>query len=161
MEEEIRVSSYEGHAGRLIQASIRRGTDLVNGIIEICRQQEIRTGIILSCIGSLQNAEISWPVPAQTKRGSARIPPTVIPGPIELVSGQGVVCALQECPAIHFHGTLVDRWGRVWAGHILRDGNPILSTMDVTIQEIFGVHMEWFRDPEIDLEIMIPRAGDE
>ena len=161
MAEEIRVSSYEGRAGRLIQARIQRGTDLLDGIVEICRQQNIKTGIILNCIGSLQKAEISWPVPANTKRGSSKTPPITIPGPIEFISGQGMVCALQECPALHFHGTLVDQWGRVWAGHFFRGGNPILSTMDVSIQEVSGVHMEWVHDPEIDLELTVPRDGDE
>ena len=160
MTEEIRVSPYEGHAGRLIQARIQRDTDLLSGIIEICRQQKVKTGIILNCIGSLRKAEISWAVPANTKRGSSRTPPVPIPGPIEFISGQGMVCALQERPAIHFHGTLADQWGRAWAGHFFIGGNPVHSTMDVTILELTGVHMEWFHDPEIDLEIPIPKGGD-
>lgn len=156
MEESIRASAYQGSAGRLIQARIQRDTDLLTGIIEACRQQKVETGIIISCIGSLRRAEISWAVPADTKRGSSRTAPVPIPGPIEFISGQGMVCALQERPVIHFHGTLVDQWGRAWAGHFFQGGNPVHSTMDVTIQELLGVGMQWYHDPEIDLEIPIP-----
>ena len=156
MTEETRISAFEGRGGRIIQARLQRNTDLLTGIIAVCRERQVETGIILNCIGSLRSAALSWAVPADTKRGSSRTPPIPIPGPIEFISGQGMVCALQERPVIHFHGTLVDQWGRAWAGHFFQGGNPVHSTMDITIQEIAGVGMRWHLDEEIDLEIPVP-----
>jgi len=158
--QEVRVSTVRAQTGRVILARILRNTDLANGIIEICRQSGIITGAVQLAIGSLRKAEISWALPSiKTKRGSERTAPITIEGPLEFISGQGIVClADQENPVIHLHGVLCDSNGKTWGGHFSVGGNPVHSTMDVVITEIEGACMNWEYDEEIDLELPVPRS---
>jgi hypothetical protein len=157
--EAVRVSTVPAKAGRVVLARILRDTDLVTGIIEICRQSRIVTGAVQMAIGSLRRAEFSWAIPStKTKRGSERTQPLSIEGPLEFITGQGMVClADPEKPVIHFHGVLCDPNGKAWGGHFFPGGNPVHSTMDVVITEIDGARMNWEHDPEIDLELPVPR----
>ena len=155
---EIRTSSYPARSGRIVLARIQRNTDLLTGIIDICRKNNFRMAVVETVIGSLRSAEISWTRPsAATKRGSERTPRMPIPGPIEFISGQGIFClADPERPVVHFHGAFCDSEGKCWAGHFFQGGNPVHSTMDVVIHELLDVKMNWVHDEEIDLELPVP-----
>ena len=155
---DIRVSTIVGKTGRVILARILRDTDLVTGIIEICKKNRILTGSVEVTIGSLRKAEISWAVASKkTKRGSERTKPIPIEGPLEFVTGQGIVClADPQRPVVHFHGVVCDQKGQIWGGHFFQGGNPVHSTMDVVITEIEEAKMSWEYDPEIDLELPVP-----
>lgn len=157
--EKTRISLVQAKTGRVILARLQRDTDLIGGIIEICRQGGMETASIQTAIGSLRWAEISWATPsAKTKRGSERRPPLRIDGPVEFLSGQGLVCLENpEKPVIHLHGTLCDPSGRVWGGHFFPGGNPVHSTMDIVLAEMEGARMSWEYDPEIDLELPVPQ----
>ncbi len=158
MMEKTRVSVVTGKSGKVILARIQRDTDLVTGLIEACRQSGTVTGAVKLAIGSLRKAEFSWAIPStQTKRGSERTLPKQIEGPLEFISGQGLIClADQERPVIHFHGVLCDCEGKAWGGHFFPGGNPVHSTMDVVISEIEEARMCWEFDQEIDLELPVP-----
>jgi hypothetical protein len=159
MLENVRVSIVPGKTGRVVLARILRDTDLVTGIIEVCRQSQIVTGAVQMAIGSLRQAEISWAIPSdKTKRGSERTPPLPIAGPLEFITGQGMVClADPDRPVIHFHGVVCDANGKAWGGHFFPGGNPVHSTMDIVVTEIDGARMSWEHDPEIDLELPVPK----
>ncbi|MEW6266769.1 MAG: PPC domain-containing DNA-binding protein [Thermodesulfobacteriota bacterium] len=154
-----RVSTVIARKGRVVIGRILRDTDLVTGIIELCRQTGIVTGAIEIAIGSLRKADISWAIPSdKTRRGSERTAPVPIEGPLEFITGQGLVCLADlDRPVIHFHGMICDPNGRAWGGHFFPNGNPVHSTMDVVITEIEGARMDWELDPEIDLELPVPR----
>lgn len=158
--EKVRISVVNGKSGRVVLARIQRDTDLVTGLIEICRRSQIMTGAVKLVIGSLRQAEISWAIPsAKTKRGSERTKPKQIPGPLEFISGQGLIClADKEKPVVHFHGVVCDCEGRAWGGHFFTGGNPVHSTMDVVIAEIEGAKLSWYYDEEIDLELPVPSS---
>ena len=157
--ENIRVSIVPAKTGRVVLARILCNTDFVTGIIEACRQSGIITGSVQSAIGSLKKAEISWAVPStKTKRGSERSQPLTLNGPLDFLNGQGIVCLADPGkPAVHFHGVLCDSEGKVHGGHFFPGGNPVHSTMDIVIMEIDGAWMNWEYDPEIDLELPVPR----
>lgn len=156
---QTRISIVEAKPGRVIMVRLLRDTDLVTGIIEACRQSGIVTATVQVAIGSLRRAEISWAIPSsKTQRGSERSALMTIDGPVEFLSGQGIIClADQEKPVIHFHGVLCDSKGTTWGGHFFPGGNPIHSTMDVVLAEMNGARMSWEYDPEIDLELPVPR----
>jgi len=158
MTEEIRTTSFPARSGRIVLARIQRNTDLLTGIIDICRKNNFRMAVVETVIGSLRSAEISWTKPsATTKRGSERTPRIPVPGPIEFISGQGIFClADPERPVVHFHGSFCDSEGKCWAGHFFQGGNPVHSTMDVVIHELLDVKMNWVHDEEIDLELPVP-----
>lgn len=157
---DARVSTVVANTGRVVLARILRNTDLLTGIVEICRQNGIITGVISTAIGSLRKAEISWAIPStKTRRGSERTVPKPIEGPLEFLMGQGLVClANPDMPVVHLHGMACDSEGRVRGGHFFPGGSPVHSTMDVVITEIEGARMNLEYDVEIDLELPVPRA---
>ncbi|MGN0837580.1 MAG: PPC domain-containing DNA-binding protein [Pyramidobacter sp.] len=152
----VRTDCYPARAGRVVLARIRRDTDLVSGIIDVCRKSGFRMSIVEVAIGSLRQATFCWARPADTKRGSERTPLVTIPGPIEFISGNGFV-SLQDPdnPVYHFHAVFCDGEGKVEGGHFFAGGNPVHSTMDVVIQELLDVRMDKKYDEEIDIEIPI------
>lgn len=157
----VRTSSFPARLGRVVQARIQRNTDLITGILDICKKNNFRMAIVTFCIGSLRQAQISWTVPStKTKRGSERTAPYTIPGPIEFINGSGMFCPGDGtgCPVIHFHGSFCDSTGKTWSGHFFQGGNPVHSTMDVVVQELLDVKMDWVHDEEIDLELPVPSA---
>ncbi|GHV37114.1 hypothetical protein FACS1894187_13050 [Synergistales bacterium] len=158
MAAKLRIESYEGTAGKIVLARIMRHTDLVSGVIAICRKHGLKMAAIEIAIGSLISASLSWTRASEkTLRGSERTPIVQIDGPLEFIAGQGFVCLCDKKPVVHLHGSLCDGEGRVWAGHFFEGGNPVHSTMDVWVQELCGVRMDWVHDDEIDLELPVPR----
>ena len=143
MEEKTRVKVVPAEAGRVAMARLQRDTDLVTGIIEVCREAGF---------------EISWTRPSdKTKRGSERTPAMPIAGPLELISAQAEVCLTDpERPVFHVHGVVTDADGKAWGGHFFKGGNPVHATVDIVMNEIKGGYMKWTQDDEIDLELPVP-----
>ena len=161
--ENTRVSIVNAKAGKTVLARIRRDTDLVTGIIEVVRQSGMTTAAVQIAIGSLRHASISWAIKSdKTKRGSERTPAMPIEGPLEFISGQGIVCLKDpNRPVVHMHGVVCDPQGKAWGGHFFQGGNPVHSTMDVVITEIEGAVMSFEYDEEIDLELAVPKPDGE
>lgn len=154
---DTRTSSYEGKTGRVILGRVLRHSDLVSGIIEICRKHDVYMAALGIALGSLLQASLSWTRPSTlTKRGSERTELKVIEGPLEFVSAHGFVCLNGAPSSIHVHGTVCDSEGRLWGGHFFEGGNPVHSTMDVLIFELLGVGMQKIHDPELDLTLPVP-----
>jgi predicted DNA-binding protein with PD1-like motif len=135
--ENIRIQSTVSQEGRRIIGRILPGTDLIQGIEAICLQNNVGFGIIVSIIGSLQKAEFTYPVPDITnKMGIRYCDPVKIEGPIDLLSCQGVVGRTEDGEtSIHIHAVICDANMRVYGGHFLAKGNPILGTGEILIQE--------------------------
>lgn len=158
MEEKTRVKVVPAEAGRVAMARLQRDTDLVTGIIEVCREAGFEMAASQLIIGSLRRAEISWTRPSdKTKRGSERTPAMPIAGPLELISAQAEVCLTDpERPVFHVHGVVTDADGKTWGGHFFKGGNPVHATVDIVMNEIKGGYMKWTQDDEIDLELPVP-----
>lgn len=156
MENEVRVNSFETQMGRTVVARIRRDTDLVTGLIEVCRSNNIKTGVLEMAIGSLRSARFCWAVPADNKRGARRSDLIDVDGPIEFIAGQGIICVDGEKPMYHIHGVLTDKDGKSWSGHFFEGGNPIHVTMDVIIREVQGVGIKGIYDEDVDVVVNVP-----
>jgi len=163
MSEEPRYSGSEAQIGRIIQARLKPGTDLIGGINKICDDYGIDNGIIAMAIGSMRQAVFKFLVKNEkTKLGSAYGEPYVLDGPIEFCGGQGLICKLEDGKRIiHFHGvfnkTKVEG-GKVIPDYLLggdfgvgMDKNPILATMDLSIIEIKGVNITRKFDDETEI----------
>ena len=139
----IRAVSVEGSLGRSIIARLLPGTDMLNGIQEVCRRHGVKYGFVSCTIGCLGGAAFVCPIPkADAKIGIIYGDPIKLAGPIEFLGGQGVVCQSEEGNyLIHFHGSVSDKDLRVWGGHFLAGGNIVLATLDCVIQEVCGVEM--------------------
>jgi predicted DNA-binding protein with PD1-like motif len=158
MENETRFLAAEGTSSRVIAARLRPGTDLIGGIAAVCRAHNIQQGYIGCIIGSLRKVEYMLPIPdASTPSGIRYSDPIQVGGPIELISGQGVICRSPEGELmIHFHANFCDPDGKSLAGHFAAGGSPILVTAEMIITEISGVRMMRRPDPEVGLMMLSP-----
>jgi predicted DNA-binding protein with PD1-like motif len=158
MTSQERIMWAAGDTSRVILARILPGEDLIEGLEAACREAGVRQGIILCCFGSLRESTLRWVTPnSEVKLGAAYTEPCVVAGPIEFLSAQGTIVPIGPDEMFtHMHGTVADRDGRVWGGHLVKGGNPVLATMEVAIGEIVGIRLARAHDEEVDLpEIVI------
>lgn len=147
---EIRISSAESRPGRLVGARILPGTDLIPGLLKICRRHQIKSGCIVTILGSLARARFVLPIPDSGGTMGVRYSdPHEIEGPLEFLGRSGIIGRLDDGEtAIHLHGIFSDRENRFCAGHILEEGNQVLATMEVVIQELPDVEITRSLDGE-------------
>ncbi len=86
------------------------------------REHQLRAGIILTCVGSLNGA---------TLRMADQNDPTTLAGKFEIISLVGTLCP----DGCHLHIALSDKEGRVVGGHLLA-GCPVYTTAEIAIGEI-------------------------
>lgn len=158
---QLRVDTVEAQSGRVIVARLKRDTDLVEGIIEACRKNNIKMASVDVAIGSLRKATMCWVIPANNKRGACRSDLVTIQGPLEFIVGQGMICLAGDKPEVHFHGTITDQEGRSWSGHMFPGGNPIHVTADIVIRELKGVIMKTVYEEEIDVNVTVSAPAEE
>jgi len=147
---EIRISSAESRPGRLVGARILPGTDLIPGLLEICRRNHLTSGCIVTILGSLARARFVLLIPDSGGTMGVRYSdPHEIEGPLEFLGGSGIIGRLDDGEtAMHLHGIFSDRENRFCAGHILGEGNQVLATMGVVIQELPEVEITRSFDEE-------------
>lgn len=163
MQGEHRARYALGQTGRVIVARLLPGTDLVATIRALCTEHDIRAGVVLGALGTLQRARLLTVAKVPThKSGVGYSDSLLLEGPIEFINGQGIISELEDGTIfVHFHGTITDTEMNQYAGHFDPVGNPVLSTMDITIIETTGVHVRRERDPETDLVLNYPRQGND
>lgn len=161
MEPEFRARYAIGQSGRVVVARLLPGTDLVATLRAICMEHSIRAGVVLGALGTLQRVRLLTVARVPThKSGVGYSEPLVLDGPIEFINGQGIISELEDGTIfVHFHGTVTDTAMNIYAGHFDPIGNPVLSTMDVTIIETIGVQVNRELDPETDLVLNYPRPA--
>lgn len=135
--DEVRVSSKESRPGRLIVGRILPQTDLMAGLLKICSEHGVRAGCIVTILGGLSGARVLHPVhDPRSKIGINYGEPVEIEGPLEFASGCGFIGVSDDGEVfIHLHGVLADLEQRLYTGHFVEGGSPVLSTLEVVIQE--------------------------
>jgi uncharacterized protein len=106
--------------------------DLKLAIIEYAKKNSISAGIILTCVGSLEEFHIRF---ANEKAGAKQW------GHFEIVSLSGTFSATSS----HLHISVSDPKGNTIGGHLL-DGNLVYTTVEVAI----GILPELRFEREID-----------
>ena len=147
-----------GRLGKVVPVRLRRGTDLMTGLKEVCEANGIKQGTVLAGIGSLQKMtyQVLAPKP-ETRLGAGYTDPQVVQGPVEIVSLQGMVFQSDEGETLlHVHGTFSDQYGKVYAGHVVAGENPVLATLDGILAEIADVKLVRRMDPEVGLGLFTP-----
>ena len=148
---EVRVNYACGTPGKTIAARILPGTDLLTGLEQICDQNGVKYGAV-NCFGSFSAAGYMYLVPMDAKVGAGYGDVIKQEGPIEFLSGTGIITQTDKgVTELHFHGTMCDKEGTVFGGHIVKCQCPVLTTVDVVIQEAKGVEMIRKYDEETDL----------
>ena len=155
------ITFSEGHLSRVVMIRVLPGSDIIEGIEEVCHNLDIKSGSITSCIGSLQRASFLIAVPMNSKIGAGYSDPKVLEGPLELLSGQGSIGQEEGGEIfIHLHGVISDKNGNVQGGHFIRGENPVLITCEVALIQVEGIHMIRAYDPEVDMKVFLSTAKD-
>ncbi|MBW1692153.1 MAG: DNA-binding protein [Deltaproteobacteria bacterium] len=127
------ITFSEGHLSKAVTIRVLPGSDVIEGIEEACQNLGIKSGAIISCIGSLQRASV-----------------LVAEGPLELLSGQGTIGREEEGEIItvHIHGVVSDKEGHLHGGHLVRGENPVLITCEVMVAQLLKRIMIYFLQKE-------------
>ena len=151
------TTSAHGTISKLVMARLHPGTDVIEGITEVCRQRGIRSGSITTCIGSLQRASFFVVVPMNNRLGGGYSDPIALQGPVELASSQGTVGVDDSGNLfIHLHGVLSDRTGNSHGGHLIAGACPVLITCEVLISVFEGMGAVHRHDPEVEMNVLTP-----
>jgi predicted DNA-binding protein with PD1-like motif len=145
---EIKAYSAVGRAGRILAARLLPGQDVVEGIIGLVKEKNLRSGTI-TAIGSLRSAAVVYP--NSMEFGDNPMDVAVLykmEGPVELGIGQGVFGRDEGGEVgMHFHGVIMDQNGNMRAGNLVPGSAPVLATVDLTIQEFEGLEIKPTLDP--------------
>lgn len=152
----LRIQTACGKTSKVVAGRILPGTDLLFGIEEMCLRHGISYALV-NCFGSFAGAGYMYLVPKpEAKIGAGYGEVLSCDGPVEFLNGTGVVCQNNGKCEIHFHGTMCNKDGTVFGGHLVRGQNPSLTTVDVVLIEITGISMLRKYDEETDLTQFYP-----
>lgn len=104
----------------MIASRLKPGQDLKKGIEDIVKNENLKSGVITSIVGSLNVATLRM---ADGKN-------KLFKGPFEIVSAEGTI----TINGIHVHLSIADSEGMVFGGH-LKQGCEINTTAEVCILE--------------------------
>ncbi len=105
----------------MIISRIKPHEDLKKGIISLLKQKEIKSGVIICIVGSLNSATL------RMANGNVK----TFEGPFEIVSAEGTLSS----DGIHVHIAISDTEGHVIGGH-LRSGCIINTTAEICILKL-------------------------
>ncbi|MCR4426180.1 MAG: DNA-binding protein [Firmicutes bacterium] len=153
-----RVQSKSGKRGKTVVFRLGPGVDLMEGLTRVCLEHGIKSGVVNSCVGSLNGCKLFTPVILpDSKFGAGYGDPIVREGPIELLSVNGMVCFLEDGRlAPHLHFVVSDERGNTFGGHLANEGNRCLITVEGSITEFEGVSCVRRYDEETELVMLSP-----
>jgi predicted DNA-binding protein with PD1-like motif len=118
--------------------------DLKKSILDFAKEHSIHAGIILTCVGSLEQVNLRF---ANQASGSMRT------GSFEIVSCTGT---FSHNGTAHLHLSVADNTGNTIGGHLL-DQNLIFTTAEIAIAELPGLHFDREIDPTYGYKELIVR----
>ncbi len=138
----------QGKPGRVFVARFSDGDDLLEGIKEIARNENIRAGVF-QIVGGMKGGEFV------VGPKSEKMPPE--PNWRSLtesheVFGSGTIFWKGDEPLIHFHGAY-GKGDSVKVG-CLRKDSKVFLILEVVIMEIEGITAERIFDPETGLPLL-------
>jgi len=152
-ESPIRYLYSYGGIAKIAVIRLRPGSDLILSLENYCKENDIKTAIIVNAIGSLRRAKVLLPV---VINGNVRYTePKEFDGPLEFLSGQGFVMEDKDGELfVHMHGTFSDNMGRAYGGHLNKEGNIVLATLDITLMLIENIKLKRLIDKEVNIGTM-------
>jgi predicted DNA-binding protein with PD1-like motif len=151
----VSATYQQGSLSKIVMIRLHPGEDLIEGITEVCIAHGMKSGAIVSCIGSLRRASFFTAVPLANKIGAGYGDPTALEGPLELVSAQGTIGLDVEANLlIHLHGALGDGRGNLYGGHLIKGKCPILITCEVMTVFLEGFRAVQKHDPETEMKLL-------
>lgn len=145
----------KGKIGRIVMGKLKTGVDLLEGIEELARKGNIRTGVILSGIGALErgvfrNAKV---IPPDYKMEDKYRLFVDVEKPLELVSLGGWIASTRDGNLnihVHFLATTVIDDNIVSLGGHLTKGTITSIKVVVVIGAIVGTNIKAALDPTVN-----------
>ncbi len=153
-----RISSAVAHSGKMIVGRLLPGTDLMEGLEQACRENDVKYAYIAMGMGLLKCARYFVPGFSDTNKkvGVAYGDPIVLNEPLEMVAIQGTICQSEDGYASHIHGTGVKLDGVAVGGHFGKGGNIVMATIDFVLVETAGIKIMREYDEETDFVMIKP-----
>jgi len=107
--------------GTLLNMIVKRlhpGQDLKGSLLQIRDSEGLKSGVVLSMVGSLDGAVL------RMADGNKK----TIKGPLEIVSSTGTLAT----NGVHLHLAVADSQGQVTGGHLM-EGCPVHTTVEICI----------------------------
>jgi uncharacterized protein len=123
----ITVASHEC---RTILGRLDRGVDLIDGLLEVCRQRQVRTGTVVA-LGAMESVEVAHYDVANKRYRAGRN----LEGPLEILSAVGNLSERKGELALHLHITLSregDNGVEVLGGHVV-SGEVFACEFSITV----------------------------
>lgn len=128
---EIFESAIDRDKGIVI-GRLKKGADLLEGILAVCEHYGIKTASFY-CIGSLFT--LGYYQFDQNPDGTLYYSdPIIRDEPGELIAGNGFIgLDADNNLDVHYHGTYLDKTGKVSGGHFIPGKNEVAVTIEFTI----------------------------
>lgn len=154
----VKVKYAVGKAGRMVLGRLLPGTDLVEGVTQICEETGIKSGALVCAHGSLRKATFTSATRSNDyKAGIGYMEPIEVEGPIEFIMGQGTITEAPDGNVfVHFHAMFCNEKLNYFGGHFNPGGNPVWTTVDIAIIETEGVEATRKYDDETGYTLMDP-----
>lgn len=136
----LRITPDKIFTGRL-----RRGSDLLEAVTEICVREKIRLGRV-EAIGAVQKARIGFY--NQKTRAYEFLE---FSRPMEITSLMGNISIKDEKPFVHAHVNLADDKGRVFGGHLAP--GTVVFACEIIMEAFDGPVFERIFDEETGLAL--------
>lgn len=132
-----------GKPGRRIFSRILPDSEMMLSIQEICKKHNIENAYISTCIGSLKKVSFVYALKDLNSFYKIKYSePVEIEGSIEFLGAQGIIAKDNQGKyQIHVHAQFSDETMKVYGGHLLNEGNIVLATIDVIINEIIDINI--------------------
>lgn len=150
------ITSAQGMFKKVVAARFSPGEDLLLGMEQLCEEHGIRSGVILSGIGSFRVAKFCdiQKIPGSPTGIGYGEP--YVKELVELVTISGSICRdEQDKVQIHTHCAFSDKEGHTFGGHLV-EGSKVLITADIVIAEMEGLSLERYFDDEIGFKLVRP-----
>jgi hypothetical protein len=145
----------------VVAIRLNKGTDLVQGVIDACKKHGIRSGWISSMIGSLEAGAkyVAVGLDPKAKTGVGFTGFKTIDGPVEILSGQGMIADNGDDLYVHLHAVFVGLDGKVIGGHVERGYGKALNTLEVVVVETEHIVIGRELDEETGYTVCMPRQA--
>jgi uncharacterized protein len=122
------------------------GTDVKKAIEQIVSETQMKSGVIMAAVGSLDRVCLRL-------AGANQVYSEV--GPYELVSLQGTL----SVDGVHLHASVADSHGRTFGGHVL-PGCTVRTTCELAYATNFGLSFHRLPDPDTGFEELVITSDD-
>lgn len=147
----------KGKFKNIYAVRLEPGEDVMVSLQKFCEENGVGHGVIISGIGSLEGCSFFDPEELKDKPGLYGYgDPIELPCPIELISLSGIICTESDGKiSLHVHADFADEKGNGYGGHF-KEGNHVLTTVELVIGELEGIEMRRAIDPERGVPVFTP-----